>query len=107
MTERPGDPAVPPEQGLDANAVYSLGSSDSETARLQRQPDQLRPDNSALLDRVGLRPGPSAIDLGCGPRGILDLLAERVSPGAGSSVSTPTLRSSPWPPSSPPRAGAA
>jgi len=30
---------------------------------------------------VRLRPGQSAIDLGCGPRGILDLLAERVSPG--------------------------
>ena len=81
MTERPGDPAVPPEQGLDANAVYSLGSSDSETARLQRQADELGPDDSALLDRVGLRPGHSVIDLGCGPRGMLDLLAERVSPG--------------------------
>jgi ubiquinone/menaquinone biosynthesis C-methylase UbiE len=30
---------------------------------------------------VGLRPGQSAIDLGCGPRGILELLAERVAPG--------------------------
>ena len=29
---------------------------------------------------MGLRPGQSAIDLGCGPRGILDLLAERVAP---------------------------
>jgi trans-aconitate methyltransferase len=35
----------------------------------------------ALLDRVGLRAGQAAIDLGCGPRGILDLLAARVSPG--------------------------
>ena len=74
-------PGVLPEQGLDANAVYSLGSSEGETSRLQRQADELRPDNSALLDRVGLRPGQSVIDLGCGPRGILDLLAERVSPG--------------------------
>ena len=81
MMERPDGPAVLPEQGLDANAVYTLGSSDSETARLQRQADELRPGNSALLDRVGLRPGQSVIDLGCGPRGILDLLAERVSPG--------------------------
>ena len=81
MTERLDEPAVAAGRGLDANAVYSLGSSDSETARLQRQPDELRPDNSALLDRVGLRPGQSPIDLGCGPRGVLDLLAERVSPG--------------------------
>src|SRR5215469_15436016 len=81
MTERLDDPAVLPEQGLDANAVYTLGSSEGETSRLQRQADELAPDNSALLDRVGLRPGQSVIDLGCGPRGILDLLAERVSPG--------------------------
>jgi SAM-dependent methyltransferase len=65
----------------DANAFYALGSSQGESARLQRQADELAPDSAALLDRVGLRPGQSAIDLGCGPRGILDLLAGRVSPG--------------------------
>ena len=67
--------------GQDANAVYPLGSSAEESARLQRQADELAPDSAALLDRVGLRPGQVAIDLGCGPRGILDLLAGRVSPG--------------------------
>lgn len=66
--------------GPDANAVYSLGDSEGERARLQRQADELRPDSAALLDRVDLRPGQSAIDLGCGPRGVLDLLAERVGP---------------------------
>ena len=65
----------------DATGVYSLGSSQSESARLRRQADELAADSAALLDRVGLRPGQSAIDLGCGPRGILDLLARRVSPG--------------------------
>ena len=65
----------------DANTVYPLGSSAGESARLQRQADELAPDSAALLDRVGLRPGQSAIDLGCGPRGILDLLADRTSPG--------------------------
>ena len=67
--------------GQDAGAVYPLGSSLGESARLQRQAEELAADSAALLDRVGLRPGQSAIDLGCGPRGILDLLAERVSPG--------------------------
>ena len=67
--------------GQDANAVYPLGSSAEESARLQRQADELAPDSAALLDRAGLRPGQVAIDLGCGPRGILDLLAGRVSPG--------------------------
>jgi SAM-dependent methyltransferase len=65
----------------DPNAVYALGSSSSESARLQRQADELAPDSAALLDRVGVRPGDRAIDLGCGPRGIINLLCERVSPG--------------------------
>ena len=52
-----------------------------ESAGLQRQAEELSFDSAALLDRVSLRPGHSAIDLGCGPRGILDLLAARVSPG--------------------------
>ncbi len=64
----------------DPNAVYALGSSPGESARLQRQADELAADSAYLLDRVGLRPGQAAIDLGCGPRGILDLLAEQVSP---------------------------
>jgi SAM-dependent methyltransferase len=68
-------------EGPDATAVYSLGSSQGESDRLQRQADELASDSQALLDRVDLRPGQSAIDLGCGPRGVIDLLAERVSPG--------------------------
>jgi ubiquinone/menaquinone biosynthesis C-methylase UbiE len=64
----------------DPNAVYPLGSSLGESARLQRQAKELAADSAALLDRVGLLPGQSAIDLGCGPRGILDMLAERVAP---------------------------
>lgn len=67
-------------KGQDANAVYALGSSLDESARLQRQADELAADSAALLDRVGLRPGHRVIDLGCGPRGILDMLAERVCP---------------------------
>ena len=67
-------------KGRDPNALYALGSSLLESARLQRQAEELAADSAALLDRVGLRPGQTAIDLGCGPRGILDLLAERVSP---------------------------
>jgi SAM-dependent methyltransferase len=66
--------------GPDPNVTYALGSSPGESARLQRQADELADDSAALLDRVGLRPGQSVIDLGCGPRGILDMLAERVAP---------------------------
>jgi ubiquinone/menaquinone biosynthesis C-methylase UbiE len=74
----PNQPAV---AWADANAVYSLGSSPGESARLRRQADELAADSRELLDSIGLQPGQSAVDLGCGPRGILDLLSERVSPG--------------------------
>jgi SAM-dependent methyltransferase len=76
------DPSGPAAgTGEQAAAVYALGSSTGESARLLRQAEELAPDSAALLDMVGLRPGQSAIDLGCGPRGVLDLLADRVSPG--------------------------
>lgn len=62
-------------------AVYALGSDDAERERLRRQSVELEGQAAALLDRVGLGPGQSAIDLGCGPRGIVDLLSSRVGPG--------------------------
>ena len=77
-TARTGAPA------RDAAGVYALGGDTDETARLQRQSDELQPEARALLARLGelgLRPGQTALDLGCGPRGILDLLAEAVGPG--------------------------
>jgi ubiquinone/menaquinone biosynthesis C-methylase UbiE len=66
--------------GPDPNLVYALGSSPGESARLEQQAAELAGDSAALLERIGLRPGQSAIDLGCGPRGILDMLAQRVAP---------------------------
>ena len=62
-----------------AAQVYALGADEDETARLRRQSEELRPEAEALLARVGLRPGQRAIDLGCGPSGILALLAAAVS----------------------------
>jgi ubiquinone/menaquinone biosynthesis C-methylase UbiE len=67
--------------GPDATDVYALGSNPEETARLRRQSDELRSQSAELLDLIGLLPGQSAIDLGCGPSGILDLLSAAVSPG--------------------------
>ncbi len=61
--------------------VYALGSNPAESARLRRQSEELRPQTAELLDRIGLGAGQSAIDLGCGPSGILDLLSAAVSPG--------------------------
>jgi ubiquinone/menaquinone biosynthesis C-methylase UbiE len=68
------------DTGFDPNAVYSLGTNPGETERLQRQADELLTANSALIDRTSLAPGDAAIDLGCGPRGILELLSDRVGP---------------------------
>jgi ubiquinone/menaquinone biosynthesis C-methylase UbiE len=65
---------------IDPNAVYALGRSSGESDRLSRQADELRSESEALVERAGLGAGDRAIDVGCGPRGILDLLAERVSP---------------------------
>lgn len=64
-----------------ATGAYALGRNPEESARLQRQSGELWADSAALLDRTGLGPGQAAMDLGCGPSGIIELLAERVSPG--------------------------
>ena len=60
--------------------VYALGSSPAERDRLRRQSAELAGHSATLLDRVGLGPGQAAADLGCGPSGILGLLAGRVGP---------------------------
>ena len=43
---------------------YPLGDSARESARLRSQSEQLRPQAVALLERIGVRPGQHAIDLG-------------------------------------------
>lgn len=63
-----------------AYPVYALGSSPGERDRLRRQSAELRDHSATLLDKVGVAAGWSAIDLGCGPSGILDLLSQRVGP---------------------------
>jgi SAM-dependent methyltransferase len=60
---------------------YLLGHSAAEQVRLQAQADELALDAAWLLDRLFIPAGGRAIDLGCGPRGVLDLLAARVGPG--------------------------
>jgi ubiquinone/menaquinone biosynthesis C-methylase UbiE len=59
---------------------YLLGHSQEEVARLRKQVLELEGESRWLLDRLNIRPGSRAIDLGCGPCGILDLLSERVGP---------------------------
>ena len=66
------------------SAAYPLGGTQTEQARLLAQAKAYEPEANRLLDRVGMRPGWCAIDIGCGPIGILNLLSERV--GATGSV---------------------
>jgi SAM-dependent methyltransferase len=73
-------PAGRPRRGYRAPEGYTLGNSPGERHRLHQQLAVLRSHSTALLDRVGLQPGDSAVDLGCGPAGILDLLSARVGP---------------------------
>ena len=54
------------------------GGERPELERLLQQCRELREEASFLLDQLQLQPGWRVIDLGCGPLGILDLLAERV-----------------------------
>src|SRR6516165_6838554 len=57
---------------------YLLGHSEEEELRLRRQAEELRQESARLFDRMGIGAGSRAIDLGCGPQGVLDLLSERV-----------------------------
>lgn len=61
-----------------AENVYALGSDLAERERLQRQAAELATHSAALLAKVGVGPGQSAIDLGCGPLGVLHLLSDAV-----------------------------
>ncbi|MGH8884784.1 MAG: methyltransferase domain-containing protein [Egibacteraceae bacterium] len=61
-------------------ASYLLGASDAERTRLLEQCEIHRPEAEQLLDRISVKPGWRAIDIGCGPLGVLDLLSERVGP---------------------------
>jgi len=60
--------------------VYLLGRSRAEVERLRKQVQELAGEAQWLLDQLHIRPGARALDLGCGPQGVLDLLAERVGP---------------------------
>jgi SAM-dependent methyltransferase len=60
--------------------TYLLGADSDERRRLLAQGLLYRDDSAQLLDLCGLRPGARALDVGCGPLGVLDLLSERVGP---------------------------
>ena len=70
--------------------LYLLGHSYDEERRLKKQAEELRQESARMFDRIGIEKGSRAIDLGCGPQGVLDLLSERVGRPAKWSVSNAT-----------------
>ncbi len=76
MTTQPAVETLPADRPED----YSLGADDSERSRLLAQCAMHRGEAESMLDLIGLGAGGHALDLGCGPLGVLDLLAERVGP---------------------------
>ena len=60
---------------------YPIEHRKGEIERLHIQAEAVAPDARVMLDRIGVRPGWACLDIGCGPRGITDLLSECVGPG--------------------------
>src|SRR5262245_59493649 len=65
---------------ISREADYVWGTGATEQQRLLQQIELYAPYASWLLDRIRIKNGSRAIDLGCGLLGIVDLLSERVGP---------------------------
>lgn len=65
---------------LGSNPYIVGGAIPAEGQRLIEQGRGFEPEANWLLDSVRVQPGWRAVDAGCGPLGMLDLLAERVGP---------------------------
>ncbi len=59
---------------------YPIERRAGEIERLHTQSAAMAPDTRAMLELVGVGPGWSCLDVGCGPGGITGLLSERVGP---------------------------
>ena len=59
---------------------YALGNTPEEYERLRVQARVWEAATARLLDEVGLGPGASCLDAGCGPGETMRMMAERVGP---------------------------
>jgi SAM-dependent methyltransferase len=57
---------------------YPIEPREGEIERLHIQGAAMAPESAVMLDSIGVGPGWTCLDLGCGPGGITDLLSERV-----------------------------
>jgi ubiquinone/menaquinone biosynthesis C-methylase UbiE len=59
---------------------YFLGYRRAEQERLKEQALQLADEARWLFDQIDLAPGSKVVEIGCGPRGCLEILSECVGP---------------------------
>jgi len=59
---------------------YVLGHSSDEYERLRRQAEVLEPATRRVFQSIGLRPGWTCLDVGCGPGEGMRLMGEFVGP---------------------------
>lgn len=59
---------------------YIMGRSAAERERLRHQATLLEGGTRRALDRVGLEPGMTCLDVGSGPGAVMGLMGERVGP---------------------------
>jgi trans-aconitate methyltransferase len=59
---------------------YALGRTPEEYQRLRAQARVWEAATGRLLDQVGIAPGASCLDAGCGPGETMRLMAQRVGP---------------------------
>src|ERR1700730_9677934 len=59
---------------------YVLGGTLTEQQRMIVQAQGLEGHAPWMVDRIDIKPGFRAVDIGCGPIGITNLLSERVGP---------------------------
>jgi ubiquinone/menaquinone biosynthesis C-methylase UbiE len=79
MTTR-GDSAVATTETTRPQAPYALGHTTEEYERLRLQARGWEVATGRLLDEVGLCPGASCLDAGCGPGETMRAMAARVGP---------------------------
>ena len=59
---------------------YLLGDSEAEQDRFERQALEHAEDSASHFRQVGLAPGQSVVEVGCGRRGCLDIRADAAGP---------------------------
>jgi len=67
-------------EASDRDHAYVLGHTDEEYERLRAQSRTWEAATCRLFDEVGIAPGASCLDAGCGPGETMRLMAERVGP---------------------------